>query len=144
AALSGITRAGRGSARRSAERPVRPESLLWGKLPVSELVMLLGTVLIFVGLGKGQGQGTDLLTVGAAMVGVGALELTAREHFGAFKPHPFFLAGLAVLALTGLISLVGGTDAARHPLAVAFYAALFGVLATMLRNTYTGARGFRA
>ena len=38
-----------------------------------------------------------------------------------------------------MFAAIGGSDAARHPLAVAAYAALFGVLATTLKNTYTGA-----
>lgn len=137
AARSGVQTAG--SRRGARERPERPASMFWGPLPVAELIMVLGAVLLFVGVSRGQDFTSTIVRAGAGLVFVGGLELTAREHLAGFKPHSIFLAGLAVLALTAILAAVGGADAARHPLAVAAYAAVFGVLATTLKNTYTGA-----
>lgn len=131
--------AGVGARAGRAERPARPEAL-WGRLPVSEFVVLVGVVMLGFGLSRGEADGSGLLKAGVALIGLAAIEVTAREHFGAFKPHALFLALLADLGLAAALGALGGAETARHPIAVAAYAAIFGVLASTLHRTYNGPR----
>src|SRR5918992_3693649 len=81
-----LPRPGRPSAR---ERPPAP----WGSFPLSELVILLGIVLIVWGAFSGEG-GEERLLAGLVIASLGGGELALREHLGGYRSHSSLLAGV--------------------------------------------------
>ena len=85
------------------ERPPAP----WGNVPLVELVVLAGIVMLVVGFIVGGSNGTVLIAAGAVLCSIAGLELSIREHFGGFRSHTFLLSGaVAVAVLAGLYFLV--------------------------------------
>jgi Flp pilus assembly protein TadB len=83
------------------ERPPSP----FGGVPVSEIAIFAGLVAIVVWLIRG---GTVTLIVGLAVLALGVVEVTAREHFSGYRSHTTLLAAIpAVAAEAGLVALVG-------------------------------------
>ena len=68
---------------RSGERPTAP----WGSFPLSELVILLGLVLILWGAARGSG-GEEMLAAGLVIASLGGGELALREHMAGYRSHP--------------------------------------------------------
>jgi len=84
------------------ERPPAP----WGNVPLVELVVLAGIVMLVVGFIAGGRTGTVLIAAGAILCSLAGLELSIREHFGGFRSHTFLLSGaVAVALLAGLYFL---------------------------------------
>src|SRR5262245_64186424 len=54
---------------------------LWGSFPLSELVVLVGLVLLVVGFFIGGQRGGVMMIVGIALGALAGVELAAREHF---------------------------------------------------------------
>jgi hypothetical protein len=79
-------------ARRSATQ--RPPAA-WGSFPLSELVILVGIVVIFWGLFSGGGQGNERVGGGLVLASLGGGELALREHLAGFRSHSSLLAGVA-------------------------------------------------
>jgi hypothetical protein len=77
------------------ERPPAP----WGNLPLVELVVLAGIVMLVVGFISGGRTGTVLIAAGAILCSLAGLELSIREHFGGFRSHTFVLSGAVFVAL---------------------------------------------
>jgi hypothetical protein len=78
------------------ERPQAP----WGRFPLSELVILLGIVLILWGAVSGEG-GEERLFAGLLIASLGGGELALREHMAGYRSHSALLAGVtAFLAVT--------------------------------------------
>ena len=91
----------RGPARLSDERPRAP----WHPIPLVELSVLVGLVLIVVGFvaGLGSDGGRLALLCGLVLASLGGLDTALREHFAGFRSHSSVLAGLpAVLVAGGL------------------------------------------
>jgi hypothetical protein len=114
------------------ERPPSP----FGGLPVSELLILAGGVSAVVGA---IGGGGPALIVGLAVVGLGVLEFTAREHFSGYRSHTTLLAAIPTVAVEfGLISTVSShtTRGVLLLMIVPVFAGLF----FLLRRTFLVAR----
>lgn len=77
------------------ERPPAP----WGNVPLVELVVLGGIVMLVVGFITGGRTGTVLIAAGAILCSLAGLELSVREHFGGFRSHTFLLSGAVFVAL---------------------------------------------
>jgi hypothetical protein len=82
----------------------RPRGL-FGDLPVSEILILLGIIGIVAGVINGGGPA---LLVGVGVCAVAVLEITAREHFSGFRSHTSLLAAVpALIVETALVAVVG-------------------------------------
>jgi hypothetical protein len=77
------------------ERPPAP----WGNVPLVELVVLAGIVMLVIGFISGGRTGTVLIAAGAILCSLAGLELSIREHFGGFRSHTFVLSGAVFVAL---------------------------------------------
>jgi hypothetical protein len=85
----------------AAERPAPP----WGSFPLSEIVILLGIVVIFWGLVSGGNQGNERVAGGLVLASLGGGELALREHLGGFRSHSSLLAGLAAFVAVTAVAL---------------------------------------
>src|SRR5919109_2326569 len=111
------TRAERDAARRErgvSPRPRRPTSerppAPWGSFPLSELVILLGLVLILWGAARGSG-GEEMLVAGLVIASLGGGELALREHLAGYRSHSSLLAGVAAFtAVSGVAPGVGAGE----------------------------------
>src|SRR5262245_34907354 len=72
------------AARLLARGPERPQALS-GSFPLSELVVLIGLVLLVVGFFTTGQQGGVLMFVGGGLAALAGLELAVREHFAGYK-----------------------------------------------------------
>jgi hypothetical protein len=110
------TRAERDVARRAAPsrpRPGRPAGserprAPWGRFPLSELVILVGIVVIFWGLFSGAGAGNERVAAGLVLASLGGGELALREHLAGFRSHSTLLAGLAAFVVVSAVALALG------------------------------------
>jgi len=81
------------------ERPKPP----WGSFPLSELVVLLGIVVIVWGALSDSDARNERIGAGLVIAALGGLELAVREHLAGFRSHSTLLAGVAAFAVvTGL------------------------------------------
>ena len=91
----------RAPARLTDERPKPP----WHPIPLVELSVFVGLVLIVVGFvtGVGSDGGRLALLGGLVLASLGGLDTALREHFAGFRSHSSVLGGLpAVLVAGGL------------------------------------------
>ncbi|HEX6651916.1 MAG TPA: hypothetical protein VF072_04175 [Thermoleophilaceae bacterium] len=86
--------------RATSDRPAAP----WGKFPLSELVILLGLVLILWGAARGSGGG-EMLAAGLVIASLGGGELALREHLGGYRSHSSLLAGVAAFVAVTVVAL---------------------------------------
>jgi hypothetical protein len=101
-------RAGRGRSSPTSptfgEHPRAP----WHPLPLSELLILVGAVGTVIGmkrLGEGRSNGGQSLLVGLAVVAIGTIEVTLREHRSGYRSHTVLLTLLPVLVFDSLVVL---------------------------------------
>jgi hypothetical protein len=73
----------------------------WHPVPLTELCVLLGIVLIVVGLisGVSGDRGRLLLVTGLALGSLGGLDTAGREHFSGWASHTAVLAGVPAVAI---------------------------------------------
>ena len=83
-----------------SERPAAP----WGSFPLSELVILIGLVLILWGAARGSG-GERMLVAGLVIASLGGGELALREHMGGYRSHSSLLAGVAAFVAVTIVAL---------------------------------------
>jgi hypothetical protein len=82
----------------------RPEGL-FGGLPVSEAAILIGFIGLVVGFIQGGGA---VIVVSLIVVGLGVIEVTAREHFSGYRSHTILLALVpAVAIVAAAVSIFG-------------------------------------
>jgi hypothetical protein len=83
------------------DRPRAP----WHPVPLAELCVLLGIVMIVAGLisGVGDDRGRLLLVTGLALGSLGGLDTAAREHFSGWASHTAVLAGAPAVALSAVL-----------------------------------------
>jgi hypothetical protein len=83
------------------ERPKAP----WHPVPLAELCVLVGIILIVAGLITGvSGDGGRLLLVtGLALGSLGGLDTSAREHFSGWASHTAVLAGVPAVATAAVL-----------------------------------------
>jgi hypothetical protein len=93
-------------------------------VPLAELCVLLGIVLMILGLvtGLGSDRGRLLLVFGMAMGSLGGLDTAAREHFAGWASHTTALAGVPAVAVAAVLYVL-------HAPGIAIVAALVVVFA---------------
>ena len=79
---------------RSEDAPKAP----WHPVPLVELSVLAGIVLIVVGFMREAGEDRMVLLVGGfALASMAGLELSIREHFSGYRSHTTLLSAFAAL-----------------------------------------------
>ena len=76
-------------------------------MPLVELAILSGLILIVAGFITGGTPGGVLVTGGIALVALASLELAIREHLSGYRSHSALLAGAAAVLVIGLGALAG-------------------------------------
>jgi len=81
----------------------RPPAL-WAPVPLTELLILAGIVLMTWGFLSGaEGDGNAKIAAGLGIASLAGFELTLREHVTGFRSHTTLLAGgAAILVVVGL------------------------------------------
>jgi hypothetical protein len=110
------TRAERDAARAAARRepPARRRSAserpqaAWGSFPLSELVILIGILVMVWGFLSGEGQGPERVAAGLLIASLGGGELALREHLAGYRSHSALLAGVAAFVVVTAIALAFG------------------------------------
>jgi hypothetical protein len=121
------------------ERPKAP----WHPVPLVELSVLVGLVLIVLGLFVVHGdRGRILLVFGLALGSLGGLDTALREHLAGFRSHSTLLAGVPAVLMAGVLFIAGAPQIAVLIAAVGVFAAAFGALRGVFR-TRSGGRTLR-
>ncbi len=82
------------------ERPKAP----WHPVPLVELSVLVGIVLIIIGLlNADERNGQTALVLGLLLASLGGLDTILREHFNGYKSHSLVLAALPAVAVAGIL-----------------------------------------
>jgi hypothetical protein len=85
------------------ERPKAP----WHPLPLVELCVLVGLVLLVVGgLRAGTARGRTLLVFGMALGSLGGLDTALREHWAGYRSHTTVLAAGPAVLVAALLFFV--------------------------------------
>jgi hypothetical protein len=141
------TRAERDAARREPAVSRRPTSQRppapWGSFPLSELVVLIGLVLILWGLFSGR-DGEERLAAGLVIASLGGGEIALREHLAGFRSHSTLLAGAAALVVVTAVAL--GLGPVKVWLLLALGIAVFAGAFYAMREVFkrrSGGLGFR-
>jgi hypothetical protein len=114
---------------RLEDRPKPP----WHPVPLVELAVLVGIVLIVVGfLSRDQRRGRTLLALGVLLGSLGGLDTALREHFAGYRSHTLVLALAPAVAAVVLLA-VAGAPLVAIPLAAV---AIFGVGFILLRGAW--------
>ena len=79
----------------------------WGSFPLSELVVLVGIVLIAWGFLSG-GDGAARVAAGLLIASLGGGELALREHLAGYRSHSTLLAGVATFVAVTAMTLWPG------------------------------------
>src|SRR3954468_20002529 len=92
-------------ARLTDERPKAP----WHPVPLVELSVLIGLVLIVLGFVSGidGDRGRPAPLCGLALASLGGLDTALREHFAGFRSHSTVLAGLPGVVVAGVLFFAG-------------------------------------
>jgi hypothetical protein len=125
--------------RQAGERPSAP----WGSFPLSELVILVGIVLILWGALSGR-DGEERLIAGLVIASLGGGELALREHLAGYRSHSALLAGVAAFAAVTVVALGLGPVKiwALMVLGVAVFALTFYAMRELFKRR-SGGLGFR-
>ena len=82
------------------QRPKAP----WHPVPLVELCVLTGIVLIVVGFIDFQDrQGRILLALGLVLASLAGLDTAVRDHFAGFRSHTMLLAGVPAVLVAGVL-----------------------------------------
>jgi hypothetical protein len=157
-AAEGTTRSERDAARRARaqgtvpsarRRPGRPgleerPAAPWGSFPLSELVVLLGILLMLWGLFSWDSEGNLKFGAGLAVAALAGLELSLREHLAGFRSHTSLLSGAAAFIVVSALALGPGPHTLVVLLAIAaavFAGSFYGLRQLFKRRS--GGLGFR-
>jgi len=127
-------------ARLTDERPKPP----WHPVPLVELSVLVGLVLIVMGFVSGiDGErGRTALLCGLALASLGGLDTALREHFAGFRSHSTLLAGLPGVVVAGVLFFARVPWVAVALGAAAAFAVAFWAFRTAFRRR-SGGLSFR-
>ena len=132
-----------GSLRRRARLEEAPKPP-WAPLPLTELCILVGFVMLVIAFFS-RGRDTAVLIIaGVGLVALGTVEFTVREHFAGYRSHTTLLAAIPGIAAMGALYLLDVVGAIA-PLAVGIVVA--GLAWWALREAFrrrTGGMSFRA
>ncbi|MBN1530107.1 MAG: hypothetical protein JW895_13680 [Thermoleophilaceae bacterium] len=121
------------------DRPPAP----WGGFPLSELVILLGIVLMGWGFVSGN-DGRELVAAGLVVASLGGGELALREHLAGYRSHSTLLAGVAAFVAVTVVALA--FSPVRLWLVGVVGVAVFGTTLYLMRELFrrrSGGLGFR-
>lgn len=130
--------------RPAGERPPAP----WHPWPLSELLILVGTVGAVIGLARlghgGISSGGPVLFAGLGAVAIGTFEVAWREHRTGYRSHALLLALLPVIVFHTVV-ILGLAAVTTVPRIVNFAllvvdVAVFAVLFKLLRAGFGDAR----
>lgn len=96
----------RASAARRTPGDDGPPAPPWGSFPLSELVVLVGLVMLIAGFFVGPPRGGLLLGTGLVLGSLAGLELAVREHYSGYRSHSLLLGGAVGMAVVALVLLV--------------------------------------
>ncbi len=121
---------------RADTRPKPP----WHPVPLVELSVLAGIVLIVIGIiNREDRQGRLAIALGVALSALAGLETAAREHFTGFRSHSSLLAAMPTVATAVLMAVIGVNVPIILPAAVLVFAiAFFGFRSNFKRRTGVG------
>ena len=123
------------SARRSPhDRPAAP----WGSFPLSEIVVLIGIVLVIAGFVVTPPQGIVMIAVGLALGSLAGLELAIREHFAGYRSHNLLLAAAIGVPVFGVLFLATKISPA---ICIAAGLAAFGGAAWLFASAFSRRSG---
>lgn len=121
------------------ERPRPP----WHPFPLAELLILVGLVAVAIGAARGE-SGKTLLFVGIAVVVLGTLDTTIREHLSGYRSHAGLLAAAPTALMHGGIALalfaLGAPRATWVLVPIAIDVPVFWLLLKLLRARFQDAR----
>lgn len=107
---------------RADERPKPP----WHPVPLIELSVLAGIVLIVIGLvNRDTSQGRIAGVFGLALAALAGLDTAVREHFAGFRSHSGLLAAIPTVVVAAVLGLLGATLGLTLLAAVLVFAAAF-------------------
>src|SRR3954454_6032897 len=109
-------------ARLTDERPKAP----WHPVPLIELSVLVGIVLIVIGFIKSDtSQGRIALVFGFALTSLAGLDTAVREHFAGSRSHSTLLAGFPAIVAAAALACAGVAPPVLLVLAVVVFGAAF-------------------
>jgi hypothetical protein len=127
-------------ARLTDERPRAP----WHPVPLVELSVLVGLILIVVGVvvGLDSDRGRAALLCGLLLASLGGLDAALREHFNGYRSHSTVLAGLPAVLVAGVLFFASAPwIAVAGAAAAVFLAGLWGFRTAFRRRS--GGLSFR-
>jgi hypothetical protein len=83
------------------DRPPAP----WGSFPLTEIVILIGVVLLVIGFFITPPQGFVMIAVGLGLASLAGLELSIREHYAAYRSHTLLLSSAIGVPVFGALFL---------------------------------------
>ena len=110
----------------------------WHPVPLVELAILAGLILIVVGFFTGGRSGGVLVTGGIALVSLTSLELAIREHVSGYRSHSALLAAVAAVAAGALAYVVDLPQIAILLVAVIVGISAFAALRGMFQRKAGG------
>ena len=122
-----------------SDRPTAP----WGSFPLSELVILVGIVVIVWGVLRGA-EGQEMWLSGLVIAGLGGGELALREHLGGYRSHSSLLAGVAAFVAVTAVAL--GLGPVKLWILLLLGLGVFGATFYAMREVFkrrSGGLGFR-
>lgn len=121
------------------ERPRAP----WHPFPLAELLILVGLVAVAIGAARGE-SGKTLLLAGIAVVVIGTLDTTIREHLSGYRSHAGLLAAVPTALMHGAIALglyeLGAPRVTWVLVPIALDVPVFWLLLRLLRARFQDAR----
>jgi hypothetical protein len=130
-----------GDLKAAGDRPQAP----WHPLPLSELLILIGSIGAVVAYVRGIESNGALLGAGIGAVVIGTIEVTLREHLSGFRSHTWMLSVLPAIVFHSAVVLLvlalanrapGWLSLALLPIDVGLVVACF----KLLRARYVDAR----
>ncbi len=111
----------------------------WAPVPLTEICILGGGVLMVVGLvGGGSSRGL-LLGFGFALVFLATIEMALREHLAGYRSHSALIAGCAAAVALGAAALLAGLPrVALASVAAIVFGAVFLVMRSIFKNRAGG------
>ena len=86
------------------ERPKPP----WHPVPLVELAVLVGIVLLVLGaINVDEDRGKLMLVLGMALGSLGGLDTALREHFAGYRSHTTIIAALPAVATAAALYFAG-------------------------------------
>src|SRR5215217_2702617 len=107
------------------DRPKPP----WHPVPLVELCVLVGIVLLVLGaVNHDSDRGRLLLVFGMVLGSLGGLDTALREHFAGYKSHTTVISALPAVATAAAVFFAGAPWVAVVIAAAAVFAAAFWAL----------------